>query len=74
MKQNTNHSRRNLPGLWTSPRRGFTLIELLIVIAIIGVLAAFTLRQMGFPYTVALDGGMKAWREAGYPVKPGRDA
>jgi prepilin-type N-terminal cleavage/methylation domain-containing protein len=47
MKQNTNHSRRNLPGLWTSPRRGFTLIELLIVIAIIGVLAAFTLRVAG---------------------------
>ena len=40
----------------------------------VSTLAAFTLRQMGFPYTVALDGGMKAWREAGYRVKPGRDA
>jgi rhodanese-related sulfurtransferase len=28
---------------------------------------------MGFLYTVALDGGMKAWREAGYPVKAGRE-
>ena len=47
MKQNTNHSRQDLPDPRTSPRRGFTLIELLIVIAIIGVLAAFTLRVAG---------------------------
>ena len=40
----------------------------------VSTLAAFTLRQMGFPYAVALDGGMKAWREAGYPVKAGREA
>jgi rhodanese-related sulfurtransferase len=40
----------------------------------VSTLAAFTLRQMGFSYTVALDGGMKAWREAGYPVEAGRDA
>jgi 3-mercaptopyruvate sulfurtransferase SseA len=24
---------------------------------------------MGFQRVVALDGGMKAWREAGYPTK-----
>ncbi len=47
MKLNTHHSRRGQPGLRTSARRGFTLIELLIVIAIIGVLAALTLRVVG---------------------------
>jgi rhodanese-related sulfurtransferase len=34
----------------------------------ISTLAAATLRQLGFQRAVALDGGMKAWREAGYPV------
>ena len=38
----------------------------------ISTLAAATLRAMGFQRAVALDGGMKAWREAGYPLKPGR--
>jgi glyoxylase-like metal-dependent hydrolase (beta-lactamase superfamily II)/rhodanese-related sulfurtransferase len=37
----------------------------------ISTLAAATLRQMGFMRTVALDGGMKAWQEAGYPVAAG---
>jgi rhodanese-related sulfurtransferase len=32
----------------------------------ISTLAAQTLRQLGFSRAVALDGGMKAWREAGY--------
>jgi rhodanese-related sulfurtransferase len=36
----------------------------------ISTLAAVTLRTMGFTRTVALDGGMKAWREAGYPLEP----
>lgn len=36
----------------------------------ISTLAASTLRVMGFQRAVALDGGMKAWREAGYPVTP----
>jgi len=35
----------------------------------VSTLATATLRQMGFRGAVALDGGMKAWREAGYPVK-----
>jgi glyoxylase-like metal-dependent hydrolase (beta-lactamase superfamily II)/rhodanese-related sulfurtransferase len=35
----------------------------------ISTLAAATLRQLGFQRAVALDGGMKAWREAGYPVQ-----
>jgi glyoxylase-like metal-dependent hydrolase (beta-lactamase superfamily II)/rhodanese-related sulfurtransferase len=39
----------------------------------VSTLAAATLREMGFMFTVALDGGMKAWREAGYPVKTGRE-
>ena len=38
----------------------------------ISTLAAATLRQMGFLHAVALDGGMKAWREVGYPLKAGR--
>ena len=39
----------------------------------ISTLAAATLREMGFQRAVALDGGMKAWREAGYPVKSGKE-
>lgn len=35
----------------------------------ISTLAAATLRTMGFNRAVALDGGMKAWREAGYPLE-----
>jgi glyoxylase-like metal-dependent hydrolase (beta-lactamase superfamily II)/rhodanese-related sulfurtransferase len=34
----------------------------------ISTLAAATLRTMGFPHASALDGGMKAWREAGLPL------
>jgi glyoxylase-like metal-dependent hydrolase (beta-lactamase superfamily II)/rhodanese-related sulfurtransferase len=34
----------------------------------ISTLAAATLRDMGFTRAVALDGGLKAWREAGYPL------
>jgi rhodanese-related sulfurtransferase len=29
---------------------------------------AQTLRTMGFTHACALDGGMKAWREAGLPL------
>jgi glyoxylase-like metal-dependent hydrolase (beta-lactamase superfamily II)/rhodanese-related sulfurtransferase len=35
----------------------------------ISTLAAATLREIGFMRAVALDGGMKGWREAGYPVE-----
>jgi len=35
----------------------------------ISTLAAATLRQLGFMRAVALDGGMKKWREAGYAVE-----
>jgi len=37
----------------------------------ISTLAAATLRQLGFQRAIALDGGMKAWREAGYPTVTG---
>jgi len=39
----------------------------------ISTLATATLRQMGFQHAVALDGGMRAWREAGYAVKAGKE-
>ena len=39
----------------------------------ISTLAAATLRTMGFQRAVALDGGMKAWLEAGYPVVKGNE-
>lgn len=35
----------------------------------ISTLAAATLRELGYGRAVALDGGMKAWREAGYAVE-----
>jgi glyoxylase-like metal-dependent hydrolase (beta-lactamase superfamily II)/rhodanese-related sulfurtransferase len=38
----------------------------------VSTLATATLRQMGFLGAVALDGGMKAWREAGYAVNVGK--
>jgi glyoxylase-like metal-dependent hydrolase (beta-lactamase superfamily II)/rhodanese-related sulfurtransferase len=38
----------------------------------VSTLATATLRQMGFLGAVALDGGMKAWREAGYAVIAGK--
>ncbi len=38
----------------------------------ISTLATATLRQMGYLRAVALDGGMKAWRDAGYPTTSGQ--
>ncbi len=32
-------------------------------------LAANSLRQMGYINVVSMDGGMRAWREAGYPIE-----
>lgn len=37
----------------------------------VSTLAAATLREMGYSRAVALDGGMVAWSEAGYPVARG---
>jgi rhodanese-related sulfurtransferase len=38
----------------------------------ISTIAAATLREMGFLGAVALDGGMRAWREASYPLETGK--
>jgi rhodanese-related sulfurtransferase len=35
----------------------------------ISTLAAATLRELGYGRAVALDGGMKAWREAEFPLE-----
>jgi rhodanese-related sulfurtransferase len=37
-------------------------------------LAAESLQKMGYTRVVSMDGGMRAWREAGYPVEPGDHA
>jgi glyoxylase-like metal-dependent hydrolase (beta-lactamase superfamily II)/rhodanese-related sulfurtransferase len=37
----------------------------------ISTLAAATLRELGFLRATALDGGMKAWRESGFPIESG---
>jgi len=34
-------------------------------------LAADALQQMGYTNVVSMDGGIKAWREAGYPIEKG---
>ena len=39
----------------------------------ISTLATATLRMMGFQGAVALDGGMKAWREANYAMEVGKE-
>ncbi len=35
------------------------------------VLAADSLRQMGYTDVISMDGGIKAWRAAGYPMEKG---
>ena len=37
-------------------------------------LAAESLQKMGYTQVVSMDGGMRAWREAGYDVEPGEPA
>jgi rhodanese-related sulfurtransferase len=39
-------------------------------LGIISTLAAATLKQMGFDRVVALDGGVKKWRESGFALEP----
>ena len=39
----------------------------------VSTLAAATLRDLGFTRAVALDGGMMAWQESGYPVRVGKE-
>ena len=38
------------------------------------VLAAEALQQMGYTNVVSMDGGIKAWKEAGYPLESGQPA
>jgi glyoxylase-like metal-dependent hydrolase (beta-lactamase superfamily II)/rhodanese-related sulfurtransferase len=38
----------------------------------VSTLAAATLRELGYARAIGLDGGLRAWREAGYPVSAGR--
>lgn len=35
------------------------------------VLAADSIRQMGYTDVISMDGGIKAWREAGFPTEKG---
>jgi rhodanese-related sulfurtransferase len=37
----------------------------------ISTLAVATLRDLGYQRAVAVDGGMRAWRDAGYPLETG---
>jgi len=43
-------------------------------LGIISTLAAATLKEMGFDRVVALDGGVKKWRESGFPLRPSSSA
>jgi rhodanese-related sulfurtransferase len=36
-------------------------------------LAADSLQRMGYSNVVSMDGGIRAWREAGYAIEPGGD-
>ncbi len=61
----------------TSPyhRQGFDPNRRMILHCASGgrsALAADTLRQMGYANVAHLDGGLKAWKEAGLPVDEGR--
>jgi glyoxylase-like metal-dependent hydrolase (beta-lactamase superfamily II)/rhodanese-related sulfurtransferase len=40
----------------------------------ISTIATATLRSMGFQGAIALDGGIRAWREAGHPIETGAPA
>lgn len=37
------------------------------------VLAAANLQEMGYSRVMSMDGGIKAWRQAGYPMEQGHD-
>lgn len=79
------YARGHVPGARHLPRGQLELkidqtfpnpdLEILTVceLGMISTLAAATLRELGFRRAVALDGGMKSWREGGYPVDAGED-
>lgn len=79
------YARGHVPGALHLPRGQLELkvdqsfpdpdVEILAVCELgkISTLAAATLRELGFRRAVALDGGMKSWREGGYPIETGED-
>src|SRR5262249_17138710 len=79
------YARGHVPGARHLPRGQLELkidetfpdpdLEILTVCELgkISTLAASTLRELGFRRAVALDGGMKSWREGGYPIDAGED-
>ena len=79
------YARGHVPGALHLPRGQLELkvdqifpdpdLEILTVCELgkISTLAASTLRELGFRRAVALDGGMKSWREGGYPMDAGED-
>jgi glyoxylase-like metal-dependent hydrolase (beta-lactamase superfamily II)/rhodanese-related sulfurtransferase len=79
------YARGHVPGALHLPRGQLELkvdqsfpdpdVEILAVCELgrISTLAAATLRELGFRRAVALDGGMKSWREGGYPLETGED-
>jgi glyoxylase-like metal-dependent hydrolase (beta-lactamase superfamily II)/rhodanese-related sulfurtransferase len=79
------YARGHVPGALHLPRGELEMkvdqtfpdpdLEILTVCELgkISTLAASTLRQLGFRRAVALDGGMKSWREGGYPMDAGED-
>ena len=79
------YARGHVPGALHLPRGQLELkvdqtfpdpdLEILTVCELgkISTLAASTLRLLGFRRAVALDGGMKSWREGGYPMDAGED-
>jgi rhodanese-related sulfurtransferase len=38
------------------------------------VLAAVNLMEMGYTRVASMEGGIKAWRQAGFPVEPGQNS
>ena len=48
-------------------------IVLCCELGLISTLATAMLREMGYGCAIALDGGMKSWREAAYPLNSGRE-
>ncbi len=79
------YARGHVPGALHLPRGQLELkidetfpnpdLEILTICELgkISTLAASTLRELGFRRAVALDGGMKSWREGGYPIDTGED-
>ena len=82
VRERSEYEARHIPGAKLLPRGQLELrvhkelpdptrrIVAACELGYISTLAAATLREMGFQHAVALDGGMKAWREMAYPLEP----